>query len=149
MARHYPRTADTQDTLVVPFDFKFWVDEEKHDAGQRDMIIQVSSTDKTEFKNCYWDVTEEQLLQGIDSNDLSEAAKGCLEDIFGEDNVADERVIASQNTPPVEPDVKDRYLVTTTATGAWVGKEGKVATWAGAGWLFRDPFENIRGHHSR
>lgn len=42
-------------------------------------------------------------------------------------------------TPPVSPSTGDRYLVISTATGAWAGKEDDIAEYNGAGWDFTTP----------
>src|SRR6185312_16037977 len=38
-------------------------------------------------------------------------------------------VLGNQNTPPVAPNDGDRYRVTSVATGAWTGKEDKIAVY--------------------
>lgn len=44
-------------------------------------------------------------------------------------------------TPPSTPNDQDSYIVLATATGAWVGKEGDIATWDAANnvWEFKSP----------
>lgn len=42
-------------------------------------------------------------------------------------------------TPPGSPAVGDTYIPAATATGAWAGKEGQVATWSGTAWIFGVP----------
>jgi hypothetical protein len=39
-------------------------------------------------------------------------------------------------TPPVSPTDGDRYLVATGGTGAWTGRDGKVAAWQDGAWTF-------------
>jgi hypothetical protein len=41
--------------------------------------------------------------------------------------------------PPGSPDEGDAYIVAPSATGAWAGKDGKVACWLNGGWSFRTP----------
>lgn len=48
-------------------------------------------------------------------------------------------VISAQTTPPVSVTLGDRYLITATATGAWVGKEKKIAEWNGGSWDYTTP----------
>ena len=42
-------------------------------------------------------------------------------------------------TPPASPAAGDTYIVAATATGAWAGKDGQVAVWSGAAWVFYAP----------
>lgn len=42
-------------------------------------------------------------------------------------------------TPPTTPTLGDRYIVGPSATGAWAGQEGNIATWNGTAWLFTVP----------
>ena len=44
--------------------------------------------------------------------------------------------------PPGSPANGDRYLVAATATGAWAGKEGKIAAYY-TGWIFITPLEGF------
>jgi hypothetical protein len=41
-------------------------------------------------------------------------------------------------SPPANPSVGDRYWIATGATGAWAGKDYKIATWNGSSWEFED-----------
>jgi hypothetical protein len=41
--------------------------------------------------------------------------------------------------PPGSPAVGDAYIVAPSATGAWSGKDGKLACWLNDGWSFRTP----------
>jgi hypothetical protein len=50
-------------------------------------------------------------------------------------------VIDEQTTPPGAPSTGDRYIVTATATGAWVGREDDIAEWDGSAWVFTTPTE--------
>jgi len=64
------------------------------------------------------------------------------------DNVANnidwqDSVINFQNTPPGSPSTGDRYVVTATATGAWVGHEDDIAEWNGSSWDFTTPNEGF------
>lgn len=52
-------------------------------------------------------------------------------------------VINSITTPPVGPTTGDRYRITATATGVWVGKENQIAEWDGAAWLYTVPSEGF------
>ena len=44
-------------------------------------------------------------------------------------------------TPPGSPANEDRYIIASTATGAWVGKENWITQWnsSGAEWIFEGP----------
>ena len=42
-------------------------------------------------------------------------------------------------TPPGSPAIGDTYIVAPSATGAWAGKDGKIATHVDAGWDFITP----------
>ena len=42
-------------------------------------------------------------------------------------------------TPPGSPATGDTYIVAPSATGAWAGKDGKIATFADGAWNFRTP----------
>ncbi len=44
-------------------------------------------------------------------------------------------------TPPGAPADGDRYLVATSGTGAWSGKDGKIAAWQDGAWAFYTPRE--------
>lgn len=44
-------------------------------------------------------------------------------------------------TPPGSPASGDTYIPAATATGAWAGKEGQIAVWDGAAWVFGVPRE--------
>lgn len=46
---------------------------------------------------------------------------------------------ASQATPPSSPNEGQTWGVATSATGAWAGADGKLASWRGGGWLFLMP----------
>lgn len=48
-------------------------------------------------------------------------------------------VIGFLDTPPGSPSQGDRYVVAASPTGAWAGKEGFVAAYYGAGWVFFNP----------
>jgi len=41
-------------------------------------------------------------------------------------------------SPPATPNTNDRYWIAPNATGAWAGKEYKIATWNGTAWEFED-----------
>ena len=41
--------------------------------------------------------------------------------------------------PPGSPASGDTYIVAASATGAWAGKDGQVALWDGAAWVFGVP----------
>ena len=43
--------------------------------------------------------------------------------------------------PPASPANGDSYIVGPAATGAWAGKDGQVAVWDGAAWVFGVPRE--------
>lgn len=42
-------------------------------------------------------------------------------------------------TPPGSPAAGATYIVAASPTGAWAGKEGQVAVWAGSAWVFGTP----------
>ena len=42
-------------------------------------------------------------------------------------------------TPPGSPAAGDTYIVAATGTGAWASKDGQVAVWDGAAWVFGVP----------
>lgn len=44
-------------------------------------------------------------------------------------------------TPPVTPSGGDRYLIAASASGFWVGQEGKIAVWQDGAWAFYTPRE--------
>lgn len=46
-------------------------------------------------------------------------------------------------SPPEGPFVGQAWLVAGPATGAWTGKEGRIAVWGTAGWRFHDPIEGM------
>lgn len=46
-------------------------------------------------------------------------------------------------TPPGSPVVGTYYIVTATATGAWVGKEDQLATWDGSIWRYVTPYQGM------
>lgn len=50
-------------------------------------------------------------------------------------------VLGRLATPPGSPTTGDRYIVTATATGAWVGQEDSIAEWNGSSWVFTTPEE--------
>lgn len=41
--------------------------------------------------------------------------------------------------PPAAPEAGRSWIVGDTATGAWAGMEGRIATWTGGGWRFVAP----------
>ena len=51
-------------------------------------------------------------------------------------------VISRLATPPVSPVEGDRYLVIATGSGAWVGKEDKIAQWTSGAWVYTTPVTN-------
>ena len=52
-------------------------------------------------------------------------------------------VVKSRTTtaPPGSPAEGDTYIVAPSATGAWAGKDGKLAAWLGGAWSFTAPAE--------
>lgn len=50
-------------------------------------------------------------------------------------------VLSRTATPPGSPNTGDRYIITATATGAWVGREDDIAEWNGSSWDFNTPEE--------
>jgi hypothetical protein len=53
-------------------------------------------------------------------------------------------VLARQTAPPGSPAEGDCYIPIATATGAWAGKEGTIAQYINAAWLFYTPAEGFR-----
>jgi len=47
----------------------------------------------------------------------------------------------STTTPPASPAAGDAYVVAPSATGAWSGKDGKLATFIDGGWSFVTPHD--------
>jgi len=45
--------------------------------------------------------------------------------------------------PPGSPTTGDRYLVASGGTGAWSAKDGQIAEWDGAAWVFSPPDEGF------
>lgn len=45
------------------------------------------------------------------------------------------------STTPVNPNINNRYIVGSNATGAWAGQENNIATWNGTVWEFSTPVE--------
>ncbi len=52
-------------------------------------------------------------------------------------------VISRINTPPGSPNTGDRYLITSGATGAWLGKDDNIAEWNGSAWDFTAPTNGL------
>ena len=48
-------------------------------------------------------------------------------------------VLDRQATPPVTPNLHDRYIIAPSATGAWVGQDNNITFWNGAAWEFVSP----------
>lgn len=46
-------------------------------------------------------------------------------------------------TPPVTPLTGDRYIVASSGTGAWLGKDDQIAEWDGTAWVFSIPNEGF------
>jgi hypothetical protein len=44
-------------------------------------------------------------------------------------------------TPPGSPSAGDRYLIGSSATGAWSGHDGEIAVYRGGSWVFYTPLE--------
>lgn len=72
----------------------------------------------------------------IDTQSLQDAIDQAIQGLSWQ-----EPVINEQTTPPGAPTAGDRYLVTATATGAWVGQEDNIAEWNGSSWDFFTPSE--------
>ena len=45
------------------------------------------------------------------------------------------------SAPPVSPNDGDRYIVASSGTGAWAGKDGQIAAWQDNVWMFYAPLE--------
>lgn len=62
------------------------------------------------------------------------------EALFYLDNLV-QLAVADKNltAPPGSPSLGDRYIVGTSATGGWSGKDGQVTAYDGDGWVFFDP----------
>lgn len=52
-------------------------------------------------------------------------------------------VLDRLSAPPATPAVGDRYLITATPSGAWVGNANKIAEWGGSAWLYTAPTEGM------
>jgi hypothetical protein len=54
-----------------------------------------------------------------------------------------EEILSLVSTPPAYPTDGDRHIVGQSATGAWLGNDGEIATWdaTGATWTFETPEE--------
>lgn len=52
-------------------------------------------------------------------------------------------VNTTTTTPPTSPLVTDRYLVAAGATGAWAGKDGKLAYLVAGAWSFLTPVAGL------
>lgn len=46
-------------------------------------------------------------------------------------------------TPPVDPALRDAYIIAASATGAWAGMETKIAIWAKTMWEFYMPTHGV------
>lgn len=46
---------------------------------------------------------------------------------------------ATLTAPPASPAAGDRHIVAASATGAWAGKDGNIATWVDGAWTFVTP----------
>jgi hypothetical protein len=51
---------------------------------------------------------------------------------------------APSNVPPALPEVGQCWIVAAGATGAWAGKEGRIAGWTAGGWRFIEPQPGTR-----
>lgn len=47
------------------------------------------------------------------------------------------------SSPPGSPSIGDTYIVGSTATGAWLDKENRIARWNGSSWDFTKPEEGL------
>lgn len=52
-------------------------------------------------------------------------------------------IISWGTSPPSSPAIGDRHLVAPSATGAWSGQSGKIATWFGS-WNFANPVAGLQ-----
>ena len=52
-------------------------------------------------------------------------------------------VKARTNTPPAAPAEGEVYIIISTATGIWTGKENQVAWFIGGTWRYISPFEGL------
>ena len=46
--------------------------------------------------------------------------------------------------PPAEPQAGERHIVATPATGAWLGRDGRIASFEDGAWAFLEPNEGWR-----
>lgn len=53
-------------------------------------------------------------------------------------------VEAELATPPGQPEDGESWLVASAATGAWQGRDGQIATYAGSSWHYLEPSEGMR-----
>ncbi|WP_432201696.1 DUF2793 domain-containing protein [Erythrobacter sp. W53] len=52
-------------------------------------------------------------------------------------------IVEERGDPPASPSEGDAYLIATTATGNWEGKEGQIAVWQGSYWLLIEPRDGM------
>lgn len=50
---------------------------------------------------------------------------------------------ATLAVPPASPVIGQSWLVATGGTGIWSGKDGQIAGWTSAGWIFVAPFQGL------
>ena len=50
---------------------------------------------------------------------------------------------ARTNSPPASSAESNAFIVTATASGAWIGKENQIAWYIGGAWRFIAPFEGM------
>lgn len=52
-------------------------------------------------------------------------------------------VEGTAGTPPASPTEGESWIVGSQATGAWEGRDGQIAAWQGAQWIFLVPGEGM------
>ena len=89
--------------------------------------------------------TQHALASGASAGFMSPTDKIKLDAIGGGVNSAWQELILDKDLtdPPGGPAPNDRYIVASPATGAWVGKEDRIAQWNGASWDFILPTEGF------
>jgi len=92
----------------------------------------------TSGDNC--DIWFIDVLSGEDQTTLTTIV-GDHEGIPFDSNQWGTAVLSWTATPPGSPNIDDRHVVATGATGVWAGKDDCFAQWGGSSWAFTHPEE--------
>lgn len=76
-----------------------------------------------------WTLGESGWNTGMDANILKLARVGVHLSVKDRDLA----------TPPASPSAGDTYIVAESGTDAWASRDGQVAVWDGAAWVFYAP----------